>query len=93
MVLGQMQKYGKITKAQYDSLKMLPLGLCFKKEDHKEGYATYFREYLRIYMTAGKPEKVITVGIRSNITRILWLGSAIRCMDGVKKLKIGWYTI
>ena len=57
VVLGQMQKYGKITKAQYDSLKMLPLGLCFKKEDHKEGYATYFREYLRIYMTAGKPEK------------------------------------
>lgn len=32
VVLGQMQKYGKITKAQYDSLKMLPLGLCFKKK-------------------------------------------------------------
>lgn len=57
VVLGQMLKYGKITQAQYDSLKMLPLGLKFKKEDHKEGYATYFREYLRIFMTASKPEK------------------------------------
>lgn len=57
VVLGQMLKYGKITQTEYDSLKMLPLGLHFKKEDHKEGLATYFREYLRIFMTAGKPEK------------------------------------
>jgi penicillin-binding protein 1A len=34
---------------------MLPLGLAFKRVDHKEGLATYFREYLRLYMTANQP--------------------------------------
>ncbi len=57
VVLHQMYKYGKITAEQYDSLKMLPLGLNFKRVDHKEGLATYFREYLRLYMTANKPER------------------------------------
>lgn len=57
VVLAQMYKYGKLTEAEYKSLAQLPLGLNFKKEDHKEGLATYFREYLRIYMTASKPEK------------------------------------
>lgn len=56
VVLSQMLKYGKITRAQYDSLKVLPLGLNFKREDHKEGLATYYREYLRIFMTSGKPD-------------------------------------
>lgn len=57
VVLGQMLKYKKITSHEYDSLTNLPLGLNFKREGHKEGYATYFREYLRIYMTAGKPDR------------------------------------
>lgn len=56
VVLNQMLKYGKITQPQYDSLKMLPLGLNFKREDHKEGLATYYREYLRMFMTAGMPD-------------------------------------
>lgn len=56
VVLGQMLKYGKLTRAEFDSLKLLPLGLNFKKEDHKQGLATYYREYLRMYMTAGKPD-------------------------------------
>ena len=55
VVLHQMYKYDKITRDQYDSLKMLPLGLAFKRVDHKEGLATYFREYLRLYMTANQP--------------------------------------
>lgn len=57
VVLSQMYKYDKITQAQYDSLKLLPLGLNFKRIDHKEGLATYFREYLRLFMTANKPER------------------------------------
>jgi len=57
VVFSQMQKYGKISKQQCDSLKKLPLGLNFKRIDHKEGRATYFREYLRIYMTSHKPIK------------------------------------
>lgn len=55
-VFSQMYKYDKITEQEYDSLRMLPLGLNFKKVDHKEGLATYFREYLRMFMTANKPE-------------------------------------
>lgn len=55
VVLSQMYKYDMLTEAQFDSLKMLPLGLNFKRIDHKEGLATYFREYLRLFMTANKP--------------------------------------
>lgn len=57
VVLSQMLKYEKISEAQFDSLSHLPLGLNFKRIDHKEGLATYFREYLRLYMTANKPER------------------------------------
>nr|MDE7073434.1 transglycosylase domain-containing protein [Odoribacter sp.] len=57
VVLSQMVKYGKLSRQEYDSLKLLPLGLAFKRIDHKEGLATYFREYLRLFMTAGKPER------------------------------------
>lgn len=57
VVLSQMLKYDRITEAQYDSLCQLPLGLNFKKVDHKEGLATYFREHLRLFMTANKPER------------------------------------
>ena len=57
VVLSQMYKYGKITRGECDSLKKLPLGLNFKRVDHKEGLATYFREYLRLFMTANKPDR------------------------------------
>lgn len=57
VVLSQMYRYDKISREQYDSLKLLPLGLNFKRIDHKEGLATYFREYLRLFMTAGRPDK------------------------------------
>lgn len=57
VVLGQMKKYNMLTQQEFDSLKMLPLELNFRKEDHKEGIATYFREYLKQYLSAGKPDK------------------------------------
>lgn len=47
VVLSQMKKYGYISQATFDSLKVLPLNLDFHSEDHNEGLATYFREYLR----------------------------------------------
>ncbi len=47
IVLGQMLKYGYINQAQFDSLKVKPLGLNFHPEDHNDGLAPYFREYLR----------------------------------------------
>lgn len=56
-VLDQMQKAGYITQAECDSLKKLPLKLRFKRIDHKEGLAPYFREYLRMTLTAKKPNR------------------------------------
>ena len=56
VVLGQMLKYDFITQDQYDSLTQLPLVLDYKKVDHKDGLAPYFREYLRMAMTAKKPD-------------------------------------
>ena len=56
-VLEQMQKAGYITQAECDSLKALPLTLHFSRMDHKEGLAPYFREYLRLFLTAKKPER------------------------------------
>ncbi len=50
VVLFQMKKYNFITPQQYDSLSKLPVNLSFQSEDHNQGYATYFREYLRDYM-------------------------------------------
>jgi penicillin-binding protein 1A len=55
VVLDQMRKAGYLTQAQCDSLQSLPLKLHYHRVDHKEGLATYFREYLRIMMTAHKP--------------------------------------
>lgn len=57
VVLSQMEKYGYITESECDSLQALPLVLKYNKVDHKEGIATYFREYLRIMMTAKKPDR------------------------------------
>jgi penicillin-binding protein 1A len=42
-----MEKYGYLTKVQSDSLQKIPLKLSFHPEDHNEGLAPYFREYLR----------------------------------------------
>jgi penicillin-binding protein 1A len=47
VVLKQMVKYHYLTQAKYDELKGKPIKLHFRPEDHNEGLATYFREYLR----------------------------------------------
>ncbi len=47
VVLNQMVKYGYLSEQKYDSLKLLPLDLSFRPENHNDGLATYFREYLR----------------------------------------------
>ncbi len=57
VVLGQMHKAGYISAAERDSLSALPLTLRFSRMDHKEGLAPYYREYLRMTMTAKKPER------------------------------------
>ncbi len=57
VVMKQMQNHGYITQQKYDSLKAIPLKLDFKRVDHKDGLAPYFREYLRITMSAKKPDR------------------------------------
>ncbi len=47
VVLKQMVVYGYLSQTKYDSLRQLPLGLSFHPEDHNDGPAPYFREYLR----------------------------------------------
>ena len=50
VVLAQMEKGKIITTAQKVKLQSLPITLDFKLESHREGTATYFREYLRDYL-------------------------------------------
>ena len=57
VVLGQMLKEGYLTQEQHDSCLNVPLGLRFHVSDHKDGQATYFRDFLRRYMTAKKPRR------------------------------------
>lgn len=49
VVMMQMVVNGYLTKEKYDSLKQLPLGIIYHPEDHNDGLAPYFREYLREY--------------------------------------------
>lgn len=57
VVLDQMYKADYITKQERDSLSSLPLKVKFTPMDHKEGLAAYFREYLRMTLTAKKPKR------------------------------------
>ena len=57
VVLQQMAKGGYITEEEYEEYSAEPLVLRFNFIDHKEGSATYFREFLRKYMTASRPHK------------------------------------
>ena len=50
-VLAQMNKYKYLTDAECDSLQQVPIDMSnFSVQDHTAGSATYFREYLRLYM-------------------------------------------
>ena len=75
VVLAQMVKNKFLTPEKYDSLKMLPLGISFHPEDHNDGLATYFREYLRdnflddwckkhVNPETGKPYNIYRDGLR-----------------------------
>ncbi|WP_369998966.1 penicillin-binding protein 1A [Winogradskyella sp.] len=50
VVLAQMHKYEYISEEVKDSLQATELDLNYTPESHKEGIATYFREYLRGFM-------------------------------------------
>ncbi len=56
-VLSQMNKYGFLDQAAYDSIVALPIVLSYKQQDHNAGLAPYFRDMLRRYMNASEPRK------------------------------------
>ena len=59
VVLGQMVKAGKLSEEDYKKYSAEPVKLRFHVSDHKDGIATYFRDFLRRYMTARKPERAL----------------------------------
>lgn len=55
LVLDRMETSGAITAHMCDSLKKLPIELRYSQISHNSGQATYFREMLRLTMTAKPP--------------------------------------
>ena len=57
VVLGQMMKANHITAEEFDSLKQIDMTLDFKRLDHNQGLAPYFREYIRMTLSAPYPDR------------------------------------
>lgn len=57
VVLSQMEKAGYLSRSEYSQYAAEPLTLNFHRTDHKDGSATYLREFLRQYMMAKRPER------------------------------------
>ena len=57
VVLHQMVKAGYLTDADYEKYSKEPIELHFHVADHKDGIAVYFRDFLRRYMMAKKPNR------------------------------------
>lgn len=55
VVLSQMMKAGYMDRAEYQNYSSEPLTQNFHRTDHKDGTATYLREFLRRYMMAKRP--------------------------------------
>ena len=56
VVLSQMLNARYITRADYDSACVQPLGLNIRRRTHQEGVAMYFREFIKQYMMAEEPD-------------------------------------
>ena len=57
VVLSQMVKAGYLDRSEYEQYSNEPLTLNFHRTDHKDGSATYLREFLRQYMMAKRPAR------------------------------------
>ncbi len=68
-VLGQMVRNKHLTEAKYNELKVKPIQLDFKLENHNDGIATYFREYLRDYLKKWAKENPKADGTTYDIHR------------------------
>ncbi len=67
IVLGQMYRNDLIGEAEKDSLFSLPIELDFKRTNHNDGLAPYFREFLRKYMKSWLKENKKPDGSQYNI--------------------------
>ncbi len=56
VVLDQMRKSGYLTRSECAQYSAEPLALNFRRIDHKDGTAPYLREFLRVYMSAERPD-------------------------------------
>ena len=75
VVLGQMVKAGYLSQSDYDKFSAEPVELHFHVADHKDGIATYFRDFLRRYMTAKKPERALYASwnmVKYHVDSINW---------------------
>ena len=57
LVISRMEDYGRISKKVRDSVSQLPITLDYRPVSHDTGSGTYFREMLRLYMTASEPQR------------------------------------
>lgn len=70
LVLKKMAENGYITQAECDSISQIPIDMThFSIKDHNTGQATYFREYLRGYLTAWADTTYRADGSKYNIYR------------------------
>ncbi len=69
IVLGQMKKNKYITQAEFDSLKVLPLGVNYSRQSHIDGLAPYFRAELakEVKNILGQKEYLKSDGTKYNI--------------------------
>ncbi len=58
VVLGQMVKYGYLSRQEADSVRAIPIELNFREQSHTSGLATYFREYIKATMIAYEPDRL-----------------------------------
>lgn len=69
-VLQQMEKYGYMDAKELERVQKIPLKLVFRPEDHNEGLAPYFREYLRdVFLKKWCDEHLKPDGTRYDIYR------------------------
>ncbi|MDR0844407.1 MAG: transglycosylase domain-containing protein [Tannerella sp.] len=57
LVLDQMKNAGYLSAKSCDSLQKIPMKLHFTRMDHNDGLAPYTREYIRLTLTAKKPDR------------------------------------
>ncbi len=67
VVYRQMMRNDMLSEEEYDTLKVRPIQLDFKRESHLQGLAPYFREQLRAFMKEWIQENPKPDGSKYNI--------------------------